>query len=63
MLNGLFHRLRSFAQFVPVERIRFYLLLLVATVAGFMIAFHEFSGSSRGSRSPGREPSSSWWRP
>ena len=42
MLNGLLHRLRSFATFVSVERIRFYLLLLVATVAGFTVAFHEF---------------------
>ena len=41
MLNGLLHRLRSFVQFVSVERIRFYLLLLVATVAGFTVAFHE----------------------
>ena len=41
MLNGLLHRLRSFAQFVSVERIRFYLLLLAATVAIFTVAFHE----------------------
>lgn len=42
MLNGFLQRLRSFAQFVSVERIRFYLLLLVATVGGFTVAFHEF---------------------
>jgi voltage-gated potassium channel len=41
MLNGALHRLRSFAQFVSVERIRFYLLFLTATVAVFTVAFHE----------------------
>jgi voltage-gated potassium channel len=42
MLNRVLRRLRSFAELVSVERIRFYLLFLAATVAVFTVAFHEF---------------------